>query len=41
LVLSYELHNTVAKHLYTSLGFEETGEVLDGEMVSVLQLDVL
>jgi diamine N-acetyltransferase len=38
LILSYELHNTVAKHLYTSLGFEETGEVLDGEMISVLQL---
>lgn len=34
--LSYDPANTVAKGLYTSLGFVETGEVDDGEVVARL-----
>lgn len=34
--LSYEPDNTVAKALYTSLGFVETGEVDGGEVVARL-----
>ena len=37
-VLSYEPENTVAKKLYESFGFAETGEVEDGELVSKLVL---
>jgi diamine N-acetyltransferase len=37
-VLSYDPHNTVAKHLYESFGFRETGDMDDDEMVSVLKL---
>ena len=37
-VLSYEQENTVAKKLYESLGFVETGEIDDGELVSKLIL---
>lgn len=36
--LSYELENVVAKALYDSLGFVETGKIEYGEMVSVLTL---
>jgi diamine N-acetyltransferase len=37
-VLSYEPENTVAKKLYESLGFVETGKIDDGELVSILTL---
>lgn len=36
--ISYEPENEVARKLYASLGFVETGEILDGETVAVLQL---
>ncbi|WP_047984082.1 GNAT family N-acetyltransferase [Ornithinibacillus californiensis] len=36
--LSYAPENTVAKHLYISLGFIETGIISDGESVARLQL---
>ena len=36
--LSYELENIVAKALYGSLGFIETGKIEDGEMVAKLIL---
>ena len=36
--LSYELENAVAKALYGSLGFVETGKIEDGEMVAKLTL---
>jgi len=32
--LSYELENAVACQLYTSLGFVETGERVDDELVA-------
>ncbi len=38
-VLSYEPENAVAKALYVSFGFKETGEIEDGEVVAQLQLD--
>jgi len=37
-VLSYEPENTVAKKLYESLGFVETGEIDEGELVAKLVL---
>ncbi len=36
--LSYEPENTVAKALYASLGFVETGKVIGGEDIAVLKL---
>lgn len=36
--LSYELENVVAKALYASFGFVETGRIEDGEMVAKLTL---
>ena len=36
--LSYELENVIAKKLYASFGFVETGEVDDGELVAKLIL---
>ena len=37
-VLSYEPENTVAQRLYSSFGFEETGEISRGEAIAVLKL---
>ena len=36
--LSYEPDNIVAKKLYSSAGFSENGEIVGGEVVSVLKL---
>jgi diamine N-acetyltransferase len=36
--ISYEPENEGARKLYASLGFEETGEMIEGETVAVLQL---
>jgi diamine N-acetyltransferase len=36
--ISYEPENEAARKLYASLGFEETGEVVGGEVVAVLRL---
>ncbi len=36
--LSYEPENTVAKHLYASFGFRETGEKDGNELIAVLPL---
>ncbi|WP_244991439.1 GNAT family N-acetyltransferase [Clostridium senegalense] len=36
--LSYEPENVVARTLYASLGFVETGKIEDGEMVAKLVL---
>lgn len=36
--ISYEPENEVAKKLYASFGFVETGEIVDGESVAVLVL---
>lgn len=36
--LSYEPENVVAKKLYDAFGFEETGDVLGGEVVSLRKL---
>ena len=36
--ISYEPENEVAKKLYASLGFEETGEMCGDEIVAVLKL---
>jgi diamine N-acetyltransferase len=36
--VSYEPENEVARKLYISLGFEETGEVVEREVVAVLPL---
>jgi len=36
--LSYELDNVVAKKLYASLGFMETGKIEEGEMIAKLAL---
>lgn len=33
--ISYEPHNEVARKLYLSLGFVETGEIVDGETVAI------
>jgi diamine N-acetyltransferase len=37
--LSYSPQNTVARALYQSLGFVETGEIEDGELVARLSPD--
>ena len=36
--LSYEPENTMARRLYHSFGFEENGEMCDGEIVAVRKL---
>jgi diamine N-acetyltransferase len=36
--ISYEPENEGARQLYASLGFEETGEIIQGETVAVLRL---
>jgi diamine N-acetyltransferase len=36
--ISYEPQNEGARNLYAKLGFEETGEIIDGEVVAVLRL---
>jgi len=37
--LSYQPENIVARHLYQSIGFVETGEMEDDEIVARLELD--
>ena len=36
--ISYEPNNEVARKLYASLGFQETGEIVDGEALALLKL---
>ena len=36
--ISYEPHNEVARRLYASLGFIETGEIVDEEMLALLRI---
>src|SRR5215216_5661747 len=36
--ISYEPNNEAARKLYASLGFVETGEIMDGEAVAFLRL---
>jgi len=36
--ISYEPHNEVARNLYASLGFIETGEIVDEEMLALLRI---
>lgn len=36
--ISYEPENHVAQSFYASLGFRETGEIDDGEVVALLSL---
>ena len=36
--ISYEPDNEVARKLYASLGFQETGRMIEGEVEAVLQL---
>lgn len=36
--ISYEPNNEVARKLYASLGFQETGEIMDGESLALLNL---
>lgn len=36
--ISYEPNNEVARTLYANLGFQETGEIVDGEMLALLNL---
>jgi len=36
--ISYEPHNEVARKLYASLGFIETGEIVDEEMLALLRI---
>ena len=36
--ISYEPENEAARKLYASLGFEETGEMIGGEVLAVLHL---
>jgi diamine N-acetyltransferase len=36
--ISYEPENDVARKLYASLGFVETGEIYEGEVVAVVKL---
>lgn len=36
--ISYEPDNDVARKLYASLGFVETGEIFEGEVIAVLRL---
>lgn len=37
-VISYEPENESARRLYASLGFQETGRMIEGELEAVLQL---
>jgi diamine N-acetyltransferase len=37
--LSYDPQNTLAQSLYASMGFAETGELVDGETVARRQLN--
>ncbi|HND49125.1 MAG TPA: GNAT family N-acetyltransferase [Anaerolineales bacterium] len=36
--ISYEPNNEVARTLYANLGFQETGEIVDGEVLALLNL---
>ena len=36
--ISYEPNNEVARTLYANLGFQETGEIVDGEALALLNL---
>jgi diamine N-acetyltransferase len=36
--ISYEPENEPARTLYASLGFEETGEMIDGEVLAIVRL---
>jgi diamine N-acetyltransferase len=36
--ISYESENDVARKLYASLGFEETGKMIEGEVEAILRL---
>jgi diamine N-acetyltransferase len=36
--ISYEPENDVARKLYASLGFKETGQMIEGEVEAILQL---
>ena len=36
--ISYEPHNEVARKLYANLGFMETGEIVDEEMLALLRI---
>lgn len=36
--ISYEPHNEVARNLYASMGFIETGEIVDEEMLALMKL---
>jgi diamine N-acetyltransferase len=38
-IISYEPENDVARRLYASFGFRETGEVVEGETVARLSFD--
>lgn len=38
IVLSYEPENLTAKHLYASVGFVESGDIFDNEIIAVLDL---
>jgi diamine N-acetyltransferase len=38
ILISFVPENAAAKHLYTSLGFQDTGEIDDGEVVYRLPL---
>ncbi|WP_278183979.1 N-acetyltransferase [Lachnoclostridium phytofermentans] len=38
--LDYVPGNVVGKHLYESMGFIETGEIEDGEIVMKLDLNI-
>ena len=38
IAISYEPHNETARKLYASLGFVETGEMVEGEALAVLNL---
>ena len=36
--ISYEPENDIARRLYASLGFRETGEMIEGEVLAELRL---
>jgi diamine N-acetyltransferase len=38
ILISYEPENEVARRLYASFGFRETGEIIEGEAVARLSL---
>jgi diamine N-acetyltransferase len=38
IAISYEPHNEIARKLYASVGFVETGEIMEGEALAVLNL---